>query len=95
MDTTSTNYLSLRLSSDDARLMEQLRAKMGISKSEIVKQAVRLMASQVAGESQSNAFTLGSGVFGLYGDAHRQSSDIKQLVKQRLAEKRGAPSVGR
>ena len=95
MDTTSTNYLSLRLSSDDARLMEQLRAKMGISKSEVVKQAVRLMASQVADEPESNAFTLGSGLFGRYGDANRQSSDIKQLVKQRLAEKRGAPSVGR
>jgi Arc/MetJ-type ribon-helix-helix transcriptional regulator len=95
MDTTSPHYLSLRLTPDDARLMEQLRAKMGISKSEVVKQAVRLMASQVADEPESNAFTLGSGLFGRYGDANRQSSDIKQLVKQRLAEKRGAPSVGR
>lgn len=93
MDTTSPHYLSLRLSPDDARLMEQLRTKMGVSKSEVVKQAVRLMASQVAAEPESNAFSLGSGVFGRYGDARRQSSDIKQLVKQRLAEKRGAPEI--
>jgi hypothetical protein len=36
--------LNLRLSADEAQLMAQLHARLGVSKSAVVKQALRLLA---------------------------------------------------
>jgi len=68
--------------------MAQLHARLGISKSAIVKKALRLMADQFGSTGPVDAFSAGAGLFGRYGDEQRQSSDIKQVVRQRLADKR-------
>lgn len=88
--TTSAQILSLRLSADDAHLMMQLHARLGISKSAVVKKALRLMADQLGNTGQADAFLAGAGLFGRYGDDQRQSADIKQVVRQQLAVKRPA-----
>ena len=88
----SAQILSLRLSPDDAHLMAQLHARLGVSKSEVVKKALHLMADQITSASDANAFSAGAGLFGRYGDAQRQSAGIKQMVPQRLAAKRSAPA---
>ncbi len=91
---THLQFLSLRLSDDDARLMAQLHTSLGISKSEVVKKALRLMAEQVISSPQLDAFTAGAGLFGRYADEQRQSSSIKQGVRQRLAAKRNLQIAG-
>lgn len=91
----SAQILSLRLSPDDAHLMAQLHARLGVSKSEVVKKALRLMADQLTSAPDANAFSAGAGLFGRYGDAHRQSAGIKQMVRQRLADKRSAQVPGK
>jgi hypothetical protein len=90
----SAHILSLRLSPDDAHLMAQLQVSLGVSKSAVVKRALRLMAEQLKAEPQSDAFAAGAGLFGRYGDEQRQAADIKQLVRQRLASKRAAADSG-
>ncbi len=92
---THPQFLSLRLSSDESRLMERLHASLGVSKSEVVKKALRLLAEQVNQPQPVDAFAAGAGLFGRYGDAQRQSSDIKQVVRERLANKRSSQIVGR
>ena len=72
--------------------MAQLHARLGVSKSEVVKKALRLMADQLTSAPDANAFSAGAGLFGRYGDAHRQSAHIKQMVRQRLSAKRSAPA---
>ncbi len=84
---TNPQYLSLRLSDDDSRLIEFLHAQSGLSKSEVVKKSLRLMADQLSKEQPENAFTAGTGLFGRHGDAQRQSANIKHIVRQRLSAK--------
>ena len=86
--TTSAQILSLRLSQDDARLVTQLHAKLGLSKSDVVKRALRIMAFQLSSTPDTDAFSTGIGLFGRYGDVHRQSADIKQMVRQRIVSQR-------
>ena len=93
MMSTNPQFLSLRLSDDDSRLMEFLHAQSGLSKSELVKQSLRLMADQLSKTQPVDAFAAGAGLFGRYGDAQRQSANIKQIVKQRLAAKHNAPAA--
>ncbi len=81
-------FLSLRLSSDDSALMEQLHARMGLSKTEIVKRALRELAHSTTAHQQVHLFEMGQPFFGKYGDASRQSREIKSVVKAKLAAKR-------
>ena len=67
--------------------MTQLHARLGIGKSSVVKKALRLLADQFGSTEQTDTYTAGAGLFGRYGDEHRQSSDIKQVVRQQLANK--------
>ena len=90
----SPQILSLRLSAEDARIMAQLHAKLGLSKSAVVKNALHLLADQLDDAGQADAFAAGAGLFGRYGDDQRQSADIKQVVRQRLANKRAATVPG-
>jgi len=80
---TTPQILSLRLSADEAQLMAQLHARLGISKSAVVKKALRLLADQFGSTKPADAYSAGAGLFGRYGDEQRQSSDIKQVVYQR------------
>jgi hypothetical protein len=88
----TVSHLTLRLGAQDAELLESLRSRMGLTKSELVKQALRMMAA-----SQDQALAAGQGLyalgekrFGRHGDASRQSADVKSVVRERLRAKRKA-----
>jgi nucleoid DNA-binding protein len=81
-------FLSLRLGSQDAALMQQLHEKTGLSKTDIVKQALRQWASATQASGEVSLYDLGKPVFGKHGDAKRQSSNIKSVVREHLAAKR-------
>lgn len=88
----NTSHLTLRLSSQDALLIEHLRMQTGLSKSDVVKHALRTLASNedFAAPAVQGLFALGEGSFGRHGDASRQSADMKSVVRARLMGKRKA-----
>ena len=88
----NSSHLTLRLSSQDALLIEHLRVQTGLSKSDVVKHALRALASydDSAAPAAKGLFALGEGSFGRHGDASRQSGDLKSVVRARLMVKRGA-----
>jgi hypothetical protein len=93
MNTLSSEFLSLRVAQSDAALLEQLRQTLGGTKSDIVKQALRLMAAQQIPSTEENApslYQLGAPKFGRHGDAGRQSASIKSVVRARLNAKQQA-----
>ncbi len=81
-------FLSLRLGASDSALMQQLHERMGLSKTDIVKHALRQLASSTEAQADVSLYDLGKPVFGKHGDASRQSADIKSVVRERLAAKR-------
>jgi hypothetical protein len=94
--TSSDQFLSLRLGGSDSALMQQLHQRTGLTKTEIVKQALRHWArSASVAEQQTSLYDLGSPVFGKYADASRQSAQIKSVVRERLAAKRQANQTAR
>ncbi len=95
MAAPADQFLSLRLAAADAALVRQLHERTGLSKTEIVKQALRLLASSdEAAVGNTCLYELGKPSFGRYGDATRQSALIKSVVRERLAakQKRLAPA---
>ncbi len=86
-------FVSLRLGASDAQLMRVLHERTGLSKTDIVKRALRLMASQSQDVEQVGLYELGRSFFGRYGDATRQSADIKSIVRQRMIDKRIASAL--
>ena len=90
----TTSHLTLRLTSQDASLIERLRAQTGMSKSDIVKHALRILARHEDSDSVAPAaqglFALGECSFGKHGDAARQSTGVKAVVRARLKAKRRA-----
>jgi hypothetical protein len=85
---SNDQFLSLRLGASDSALMQQLHERMGLSKTDIVKHALRQLASSTEAQSDVSLYDLGKPVFGKHGDASRQSADIKSVVRERLAAKR-------
>ena len=83
----TAQFLTLRLTEDDASLMAQLHAQTGLSKSEIVKRALRKLAGAEEEGSDVSLFALGAAHFGRQGDAKRQSANIKAVVRERLRVK--------
>lgn len=90
-------FLSLRLGASDSALMQRLHERMGLSKTDIVKHALRQLASSTEVQAGESLYDLGKPIFGKYGDASRQSADIKSVVRARLAAKRmvNAPQAKR
>ncbi|MBI3373266.1 MAG: ribbon-helix-helix protein, CopG family [Betaproteobacteria bacterium] len=85
----NSEFLTVRLSKEDARVVHRLRATMGLSKTEIVKRALRSLASGATAPAEgAGLFELGSGRFGRYGTVRRQSSDIKRIARSRAIVKR-------
>ena len=82
-----TQFLTLRLTAEDAVLVARLQAQTGLRKSEIVKRALRQMVSPAAMPAAAGLFALGQASFGRDGDATRQSADIKRVVRERLHAK--------
>ena len=60
----TTQFLTLRLTEDDALLMARLRAQTGLSKSDIVKRALRQLGSTDAAPPAGSLFALGQASFG-------------------------------
>lgn len=88
----SARHLTLRLSDADAATLEQLRSHTGLSKTDIVKRALRHLAASAkvsaATAAAPSLFSLGKGSFGLHGDASRQAATIKAVVRERIKAKR-------
>ena len=80
-------FLTVRLSADDASLVAQLHAQTGLSKSDIVKRALRQLAVAQLVPASAGLFTLGESSFGRQGDATRQSANVKRVVRERLQAK--------
>ena len=94
-DGMNTSHLTLRLSSQDALLIEHLRVQTGLSKSDLVKHALRALAGTASNDdfaapAAQGLFALGQGSFGRHGDASRQSTNMKPVVRARLLAKRKA-----
>jgi Ribbon-helix-helix protein, copG family len=87
-DIMDSEYLSVRLSKDDAQVIQRLHQQTGLSKSEIVKRALRSLAQENVSANEGGLFELGATRFGRYGNARRQSADIKNVVKARIDAKR-------
>ena len=83
----TTQFLTLRLTAEDASLMEHLHAQTGLSKSDIVKRALRHLVSSEVVPAAGGLFALGRARFGRQGDAMRQSADVKRVVRERLQAK--------
>ena len=83
----TTQFLTLRLTAEDASLMAHLHAQTGLSKSDIVKRALRQMLGSEAAPDTGGLFALGQASFGRHGDATRQSADVKRVVRERLLAK--------
>jgi hypothetical protein len=85
-----SNHLTLRLTRDDTLLIERLQVRTGSSKSDLVKQALRTLASQQESRAPiaQSLYALGEGRFGQQGVATRQSANIKRVVRARLEAKR-------
>ena len=85
----NNEFLTIRLSKDDARVIHRLRATTGLSKTEIVKRALRSLASDASAPAEgAGLFELGATRFGRYGNRWRQSSDIKRIARSRAIVKR-------
>ncbi len=87
----SSNHLTLRLSSQEAMLIEQLRAASGLSKSDIVKRALRAWAGSSTAATVADTpslFHLGEASFGKHANPARQSANIKSVIRARLRAKR-------
>ena len=83
----TTQFLTLRLTAEDASLMAHLHKQTGLSKSDIVKRALRQMLGSEVAPATGGLFALGQASFGRHGDATRQSADIKRVVRERLLAK--------
>ncbi len=90
----ASNHLTLRLTEQDTLLVDLLRAQTGLSKSDVVKHALRSLAGQVtmAAPAPPSLFDLGAHRFGKHGSAARQSAQIKAVVRGRVQAKAASRS---
>jgi hypothetical protein len=88
----SSNHLTLRLNREESLLIERLRDSLGLTKSDLVKRALRQLADQASAGAVPavSLYTLGEGRFGQHADATRQSRHIKAIVRERVKAKRAA-----
>jgi hypothetical protein len=84
-----TEFVTVRLTKDEADAMRRLREITGLSKTEIIRKALRSLASDRTESAEGvGLFDLGASRFGKYGDAKRQSSKIGQIARRRASVKR-------
>ncbi len=88
MTSMTSQFLTIRLNAEDVLLVARLHAKTGLTKSEIVKQALRGMERQTGASNDGSLCGLAAKVIGRHGDATRQSAEIKRVVRARLNAKR-------
>ena len=80
-------FLTIRLSETEVELIARLGAATGLTKTEIVKRALRLWTEDAQGTS-GGLFDLGAPRFGRHGNDSRQAVAIKAVVRGRLDAKR-------
>ena len=83
-----TQFLTVRLTEAESKLVERLHVQTGLSKSALVKQALSRLSAEHETIADGGLFALGSARFGRHGDAARQSARIKRVVRERLNAKR-------
>jgi hypothetical protein len=85
----NAQFLTLRLTEDDVDIVTRLRAQTGLSKSDLVKRALREMVS--ANDTPTTSVSLYdlkmAQTTEILGDSTRQSAHIKQIVRERLQAK--------
>lgn len=84
----SAQFLTIRLTEAESRLVTRLNKQTGLTKSALVKQALKAMSATHDTAAGGGLFELGAARFGLHGDATRQSAQIKRAVRDRLNAKR-------
>ena len=84
----SAQFLTIRLTEAEARLVERLNQQTGLTKSQLVKKALKRLSLEPDGARSGGLFELGANRFGRYGNKDRQSSDIKKIVRARIDAKR-------
>ena len=84
----SAQFLTIRLTEAESRLVTRLNKQTGLTKSALVKQALKNLSSAHDDSAGGGLFELGAAHFGRHGDARRQSAQIKQVVRERLNAKR-------
>ncbi len=83
----SAHFLTIRLNESEAELLARLGVAMGMTRTELVKRALRSPASESPGAGQG-FFDLGAPRFGRHGAGDRQAAEIKRLVRIWLDAKR-------
>ena len=84
----STQFLTVRLTEAESKLVERLHVQTGLTKSALVKQALNRLSAVHETSADGGLFALGAAHFGRHGDATRQSAQIKRVVHERLHAKR-------
>jgi hypothetical protein len=77
----STQFLTVRLTEAEAKLVARLQVQTGLSKSALVKQALNGLSAVHEACAEGGLFALGAARFGRHGDATRQSARIKRTVR--------------
>jgi len=84
----SSQFLTIRLTQAEARLIARLNEQTGLTKSELVRKALTSLAAEPEAAVEGGLFELGADRFGRHGDKSRQSAAIKSVVRSRLDAKR-------
>lgn len=84
----SAQFLTIRLTEAESRLVARLNEQTGLTKSALIKQALKQLSSAHDESAGGGLFELGAARFGLHGDTARQSAQIKHMVRERLNAKR-------
>jgi predicted transcriptional regulator len=83
-----SQFLTVRLTEAESKLVDRLHLQTGLTKSALVKQALSQLSAAQAAPAEGGLFALGAARFGRHGDATRQSARIKRVVRERLNAKR-------
>ena len=84
----TAQFLTVRLNPEEASLMTRLHAQTGLTKSEIVKQALRGMERRAGASGEGSLYELAAKYIGRHGNAARQSADVKRVVRAQMDAKR-------
>ena len=84
----AAQFLTVRLTEAESKLVERLHTQTGLSKSALVKQALSRLSAAHEPSAEGGLFALGAARFGRHGDPSRQSARIKRVVRERLNAKR-------
>ncbi len=79
-----TQFLTVRLTEAESKLVERLHVQTGLSKSALIKQALTRLSAAHEASADGGLYALGAAHFGRHGDTTRQSAQIKRTVRERL-----------